>query len=357
MKKFEGYMAGANLGHWISQYDTHMEIEDEKERYLKVNEHFDTYIQESDFKRAAEWGLDHFRVPVDYYMFESDDNPGVYDEDRLAYVDFALNMCKKYGLNMVLDLHHAPGYTFNAGYDEEKNSMFKNEEQTQRYINIWLMFTNRYKDEGDNIAFELLNELAIPDISLWNKLWKRTADEILKISPKRKIIIGSNDWNSIEHLQFLDVIENDNFVYNFHTYEPYMFTHQRAFWNPNTAAYNHSVTYPSDQSEYADYIKKCVPDTLPYYHLERLDKEFMYCYFKSAVEFLEKHDVPLYCGEYGVYGTADDRSAERWLDDTTSILCELGIGHAVWSYRGFSRITGENNELLNPKMVEYISRK
>ena len=58
---------------------------------------------------------------------------------------------------MLLDLHHAPGFTFNDGYDTEKNSLFTNEEQIQRYINIWKMFATRYKDEGDNLAFEHFN--------------------------------------------------------------------------------------------------------------------------------------------------------------------------------------------------------
>ena len=357
MKKFEGFMAGANLGHWISQYNLYSELSKE-EAYKKQNEHFDTYIQESDFERAAKWGLDHFRLPVDYYLFEDDNNPGVYDESRLAYIDFALNMCKKYGLNMLLDLHHAPGFTFNDGYDTEKNSLFTNEKQTQRYINIWKMFATRYKDEGDNLAFELLNELVIPDCSLWNKLWKRTAEEVIKINPNRKIVIGSNNWNAIEHLQYLDIDYRDNFVYNFHCYEPYMFTHQRASWNPNTDAYKRAVVYPFKLKEHEKYIKGCVPDTLPYYHLEVADKNFMYVYFKDAVDFIEKHDMPLYCGEYGVYETADDASAERWLDDTTSIMCELGIGHAVWSYRGFSRITEpQDNTVVSEKMVEYIARK
>lgn len=357
MKKFKGYMAGANLGHWISQYKQYPELS-KSEEYEAQNRHFETYIQESDFKRAAEWGLDHLRVPVDYFLFESDSNPGVYDEKRLGYVDFALNMCKKYGLNMVLDLHHAPGFTFNNGYDTEKNSLFTNEQQTARYIDIWRMFAERYKAEGDNIAFELLNELVVPDCSLWNRLWKRTAEEILKISPERKIIIGSNNWNAIEHLKFLDVDERENFVYNFHTYEPYLFTHQRASWNPNTDCYSRAIVYPFNRKEHEKWINKYVPDELHYFKRERMDKDFMWEYFQSAIDFRKEHDVPLYCGEYGVYQTADDASAERWLDDTTSILNELGIGHAVWSLRGFSRITEpEDNTVVSEKMIEYISRK
>lgn len=61
------------------------------------------------------WGLDHVRLPVDYMLFEFDDAPGVYDEARLDYVDRTLRWCKQYGLNLILDLHHAPGFFFGNG--------------------------------------------------------------------------------------------------------------------------------------------------------------------------------------------------------------------------------------------------
>ena len=356
MKKFVGFQAGANLGHWISQYK-YGNANGDKEIMKKQDEHFKEYIKESDFARMSEWGLDHVRVPVDYYLFEDDATPGIYNEERLYFVDFALEMCKKYGLNMLLDLHHAPGFTFNFGYDSEKNNLFQSEQMQQRYINIWRMFAERYKNEGDNLAFELLNELVVSDCSYWNKLWQKTADEILKISPNRKIVIGSNDWNSVNHLQYLDVRHEDNYIYNFHTYEPFIFTHQRASWNENTANYMRSVLYPVERAQHADWIDRCVSKDLKYFEREIFDKDFLWEYIQPAIDFSKKHDMPLYCGEYGVYFHADDRSAERWLDDITSILNDLGIGHAVWSYRGFSNITDKNNNVVSEKMVEYITRK
>ena len=81
MKPHYGYMAGANLGHGISQYGS------------QGKEHWDSYITEPDIERMAEWGLDHVRVPVDYFLFEKDEAPGVYDESGLKYIDNVLNWC------------------------------------------------------------------------------------------------------------------------------------------------------------------------------------------------------------------------------------------------------------------------
>ena len=110
MYKNEGYIAGANLGHWISQYGN------------KSHEHFKSYIQEKDIARMASWGMDHVRVPVDYFIFESDSNPGTYLESGLVYIDNCLGWCKKNGMNMVLDLHHAPGFFFGDG---DKNCLME----------------------------------------------------------------------------------------------------------------------------------------------------------------------------------------------------------------------------------------
>ena len=65
------------------------------------------------------------------------------------------------------------------------------------------MFTNRYKHHGDNLVFELLNELVLEDSEPWNKLWPKAVELIHSISPKRKIIVGSNRWNSVDELKNL----------------------------------------------------------------------------------------------------------------------------------------------------------
>ena len=61
MRQFEGFLKGVNLGGWISQFAEYSE------------EHFNTYIQETDIKKISEMGFDHVRVPVDYNVLEKED--------------------------------------------------------------------------------------------------------------------------------------------------------------------------------------------------------------------------------------------------------------------------------------------
>lgn len=339
MPKLEGYMAGCNLGHWISQYGR------------KGPEHFGSYITEPDFARMKSWGCDHVRLPVDYFLFEDDDNPGVYREDGLSYIDAALRWAKGAGLNLVLDLHHAPGFFFGNG---AKNDLFTNRESQKRFLAIWEFFAKRYAGEGDNLRFELLNELVWENSDPWNALWQEAAAVIHGVTPERRVIVGPNRWNSVGELKNLVISDDPHLLYTFHMYEPHLFTHQRASWEPKNAAYRTPVTYPFAFDDHRAYYGDWIPE-----HMERggtVDRAYLEKVMAPAFDFIEKTGKPLYLGEYGVIAGADDDSAVRWLNDVADICLAHGIGRAVWSYRGFARVTDENNEVADIRIIRAVTR-
>lgn len=333
-----GFMAGANLGHWISQYGD------------KSHGHFSSYIRESDIERAASWGLDHLRLPVDYFLFENDSLPGVFDEDGLKYIDDCISWCKKYGLNTVLDLHHAPGYFFGNG---DRNLLFTDSGMQKRFLDIWQFFALRYMSEGENLVFELLNELVQKNSDSWNILWQKAAELIHEIDPDRRIIVGGNRWNSVDELKNLAVSDNQNIWYTFHMYHPMVFTHQAASWDEAGRRYNKVVTYPVDSDLHSAYYFKERP---PLEH-GILGIDYLDQVLAPAYEFIDKYKKPLYCGEYGVIRNAPVDSAVRWINDLSSLLISHGIGRAVWSLRGFSLVTDEDNNVVSDEYIKAISRK
>lgn len=339
MKPLCGYIAGANLGHWISQYGN------------KGAEHWDSYITEADVARMAGWGLDHVRVPVDYFIFEHDDAPGVYDESGLKYIDSILGWCKKHGMNMILDLHHAPGFFFGNG---AKNDLFTNRASQERFLNIWRFFSKRYDSQGDNLIFELLNELVWSTAEPWNLLWQEAVAEIHKLSPHRRIIVGGNNYNSVNELKNLVVSDDERVIYTFHFYEPFIFTHQRAGWMEHTRNYTKPVSFPFDPKEHTAYFGELPAD---YQSRDIIGREYLAHFMHPVFDFVEKTGKTVYCGEYGVIANADDESAARWLSDMADLMLSHGIGHAVWSYRGFSAITSPDNSTFDKAMVDAISRR
>lgn len=344
------YMRGINLGGWISQY----------RRGLKAGDsHFDTFVTEKDIEQIAGWGLDHVRLPVDYMIFESDGNPGVYDELGLSRVDDCIDWCKKYGLNLILDLHHAPGFSF---FTLDKNTLFTDKNMQERMINIWVNFAKRYINERDNIAFELINEIVEPDSSRWNALAGRIAGKIREIDKTRVILIGGNSYNAVSELKNIAIIKNDDYiVYNFHFYEPMLLTHQMAGWNKANMEYGQRPLYPAVFPKVAEFL-----DKFPQYKswLEKFDglyvdieclKEFL----KPALEFIKNNPGKLlYCGEYGVIDSTDLRSRINWHRDFNNLMDEYGIGRAVWSYKGMSfKFVERDGTVYNSELVGIIAGK
>lgn len=342
MKEFVGYMAGVNLGGWISQYRE------------AVKEHFDTFIVEEDISRIASWGMDHVRLPIDYMILEDDNNPFNYREEGFNYISNCIKWCEKYNLNIILDLHRAPGYAF---YSLGENMLFEKDIMQNRFISLWKEFAVRFKSHGDNVVFELLNEIVEPDSSRWNKLSKKAIEGIRSIDKERIIIVGGNNYNSASTLRELDFIEDDRLVYTFHFYEPHIFTHQGASWEP-LKDLEFEVPYPSGKDIYELYLKKPLEFKERYELYENSDKAYIRESLRPALDFARERAVTLYCGEYGVIDQAPIESSIRWHRDVSELLLEYNIGRAVWTYKlmNFSLLDSHFN-VKDEELIKIVSKR
>lgn len=343
MINFEGFMAGVNLGGWVSQYQ------------VATKEHLDSFITEEDIKQIASWGMDHVRLPIDYPVLEDDSVPFQYKEEGFGYVDRCIGWCETYGLNIILDIHKAPGYAFHSLND---NRLFDDEFLQRRYISLWETFAKRYKAYGNNVVFELLNEIVEPDSSRWNVLSRRAVEAIRTVDTNRIIIIGGNHYNSVNTLTELEPISDPNLVYTFHFYEPHIFTHQKAGWEPLMKELDFEIPYPSGRETYDQYLMKSEDFKNRYKCYEKQDKDFLISFLRPALEFAKERKVRLYCGEYGVIDQASMDSNLRWHTDFCGLLSEYGIGRAVWSYKlmDFPMVDGAS-KVGNEQLIKIVSMK
>ncbi len=314
------YRAGVNLGGWISQYPAY------------DHRHFESFIEESDIRRIAGWGMDHVRLPVDYPVLEDDARPCVYKEDGLAHIDQCLAWCQASGLNLILDLHHAPGFSFSS---LETNTLFSDPAMQERFLSLWEALARRFRGTGGNLLFELLNEVVLPGSEPWNALARRAVERIRQVDRQRVIVIGSNQYNSVHWLSSLEILEDPNILYTFHCYEPFIFTHQKAGWVPVMVEFNQEVYYPGPVPNLAGFLQR-KPERKP--EVERfsgrvLDKDFLREELQPALEFMQRNGKPLYCGEYGAIICSPPVSRLRWHQDIIDLFQEYRIGHAVWSYK------------------------
>lgn len=208
--------------------------------------------------------------------------------------------------------------------------MFEDANLRNRFISLWKTLASRY-GKVDIIAFELLNEIAKIDANLWNSLAAETIKEFRKIVPDKKIIIGGTIWNSVHTLSQLDVPLDENIVYTFHFYEPFLFTHQGAYWQPIIS--NIFMRYPGNINDYRICSNKIQCFGSGLYNADKMGKEFMEALIIEAVEAADKAGVPIYCGEYGIIDNANIDDTLNWYQDIYNVFEKLGIGRAVWTYK------------------------
>lgn len=320
MKEFKGFKNGVNFGGWLSQCD-----------YSK--ERLDNFIKEEDFKTVAEWGCDHIRIPVDYnVILDSNYN---FIEEGLNRIQKAIELAKKYNLNMVLDLHKTVGFVFDD--DTVEHDFFINHEYQDIFYRIWEEFANRFGKHSDMLAFELLNEVTEKEfMDEWNSVATECISRIRKIAPTIKILVGGYYNNAVCAVKDINVPFDDNIVLNFHCYEPLIFTHQGAYWI-NGMDHNFRTKYDLTFKEIKELTSKQIKHIGIDYGMcddeEKIGPNYFEKIFKEAIETADKKNLALYCGEYGVIENAEPLEAKKWYADINSVLNKYGIGHALWSYK------------------------
>ncbi|MBR5420923.1 MAG: cellulase family glycosylhydrolase [Lachnospiraceae bacterium] len=320
MKKWKGYEHGVNLGGWLSQCDH------SRDRY-------ENFIREEDIRRIASWGLDHIRLPMDYNLME--DEEGNYKEDGFGYIDRTMEWCAKYKLNLILDLHKTCGFSFDAG--EKEVGFFENKELQERFYRLWEELARRYGGLHENVAFELLNEITDKSYGpIWNDIAAEAVRRIRKLAPETKILIGGYWNNSVESVPDILLPPDANIIYNFHCYEPLIFTHQGAPWIPEMDV-NFRIRLEASYRQLDEASKGQLNQiTIPMDGLDpekSLGEEYFERTFSKAVAVAEERGVALYCGEYGVINRAEPEDALNWYRIIRRVFDRFGIGRAAWSYR------------------------
>lgn len=79
-----------------------------EEASKRLQKHWNSFYNESDFKRIKDMGLNMVRIPIGYWSFEMfEDDP--YVKGAQEYLDKALEWCENNDLKVWIDLHGVPG--------------------------------------------------------------------------------------------------------------------------------------------------------------------------------------------------------------------------------------------------------
>jgi endoglucanase len=328
---------GTNISHWLSQSQRRGE-----ERRV--------FFTESDVKFLADLGFDHIRIPIDEeQMWDMDGNK---EKEAFSLLHQAMGWCEKYGLKVVVDLHILRSHHFNQG----DKALWTDAKEQERFYQCWRELSAELKKYPVSlVAYELMNEPVADDPEDWNKLVANATQAIRENEPERKIVIGSNMWQSADTFDDLKVPENDpHVILSFHMYEPMLVTHYKASWT-SIREYEGPVDYPGqivkdeDWRDLSEPLKSLMERQKRFYDKATIEK-----HFEKPIRLARQLNLPLYCGEWGAFPTTPDEARYQWYKDVKEVLEANGIAWSTWDYKGGFGIIrgGEKDERLINILLE-----
>jgi len=325
---------GINLSNWFNDYSDPSQFSN---RF--TDEHFSTLKQ---------LGFTYVRIPIGQSILFNRDNPSQLKATNLIFVESAVKKAIDHGLAVTLNYHPASNE-----FETTLPSSTANQDKLAEY---WKAVANYFKKYSTTqIFFEVYNEPHVAsdgsvsnDKSWWTPVQLKLIRAIRSVAPDHYIIVGGEIWNSIDGLKLLPIYKQNNIVYNFHCYDPFIFTHQGASWAGETMAKLRDIPYPSTPENVAPITDTAtdqeVIDIVSWYGQERWNKTKLESVIKSAADWGNANNAALICNEFGSYMPfAPRQSRLNLINDLRSLLEENNIGWAMWEMdEGFGFINYSN---------------
>jgi endoglucanase len=194
-----------------------------------------THHGEVDYGRVKAMGMNAIRFYINYKTFENDNNPYVYKQTGWDWLDQNVAWAKKNGIYLIINMHVPQGGFQSQGTSPELWTVAKNQD---RLSALWKAIADKYKNEPQIIGFGLVNE-PVPTTSKmqWEQLAQKITTSIRSVDKNHILFIEKPIYVKGQDTEDSDFnfpkISDNNVVYEFHTYEPYYFTHQLLDWAYN----------------------------------------------------------------------------------------------------------------------------
>jgi endoglucanase len=295
---------GTNLGNWLVPEgymfkfksinsprlinEALLELLGPEETTVFWKKYQDTYITAGDIHFLKASGMNSIRIPFNYRIFTNENYMGQNDPNRgFELLDRVIGWCKKEGLYVILDMHCAPGGQTGDNIDDGYGYpfLFKSIEMQKLTAAIWRRIAAHYKNETAIMGYDLLNE---PIATYFNAaelnpylepVYKDITKAIRTVDNNHILFLGGAQWDS--NFKIFGPPFDSKLVYQFHKY-----------WTEPT------------QKVIQDYI-----------------------------DFRDKYNVPIYCGETG-------ENKDQWVSDFRQLLEKNNIGWQYWPYKKLDNTEG-----------------
>ena len=277
----EGYMfkfKSANSPRLIETVINQLVGEDEARRFWK--NYRDNYITREDVHLLKKLGFNSVRVPFNYRLFVSADDPAKLEGDGYQLLDRVVKWCKQEALYVILDMHAAPGGQTGDNIDDSFGYpfLFENSESQDLTIKIWQKIATQFQNESTVLGYDLLNEPIAThfDANYFNPklepLYRKIVAGVRTVDKNHIIFLGGAQWDN--NFKVFGPPFDDKLAYTFHKY-----------W------------FTVNQEAIQEYL-----------------------------DFRDKYNVPVWMGESG-------ENTDEWISSYRTLLEKHDLGWCFWPYK------------------------
>src|SRR4030042_2859205 len=302
-----------------------------EEKYnLFFREFYKNYFTEADAEYIHSIGLNLVRIPVNYRLFEDDMNPGVIKEEGFEHLDRVIELCAKYQIYTIIDLHTLPGAQnqhWHSDNPTHKAYFWVHKDFQDRVLHLWEVIAERYKGQPWVAGYDLINEPADPTGETVFTYYKRLYEAVHRVDPNPIMFIEANKY-SPEFNIFTEIW--DDVVYTNHDYADPGFI---------------------DGGDYPGYSRG------RYVNKDTLERDFI-----QRSEFMFRNNVALWVGEFGpVYTGIPEKDEMRYqvLKDQLANYDKYKVSWCIWLYKdlGFQAILSQDENTPYMKLISAFLKK
>ena len=310
-----------------------------------------TKFTKKDIANIKSLGCDVIRLPINMHAMTSGSPSYTFDPIYFAFLDSAVTWCEQLKIYVILDNHSSdPSGSTTAGIEDI-------------LLKIWSQMAAHYKNRSDYVLYEVLNEPNGMLTSTWGTIQSHVISAIRVQDTKHTIVVGGSGYNTYTELANLPHYSDNNLLYTFHFYDPFMFTHQGATWVTPSMAPLAGVPFPYNAAT----MPQCPPSLLGSWIASSLSSypsqgnaAYMKQLIDNAIAFRAARNVNIYCGEFGVFmQNSNDPDRCQWYSVVRQYLNENNIPWTTWDYKGgFGLFKKGSNQLfdndLNTRLLDSL---
>lgn len=217
-----------NMENFITGYPGHehehraamAEVLGEKKAQFFFDKLLEYFFTESDAEFYSNLGLNCIRVPFNYRHFIDDQNPAELKSQGFLWLDRIVNICSRYSLYVILDLHSAPGGQNQDWHSDSgiaKAMFWEHRILQDQATQLWVRIAEHYNENPVIAGYNLLNEPADPEHHRLISWYHRTEKAIRSVDSDHILFIDANTYSmDFSHFTQEDILPNA--VYACHDY-------------------------------------------------------------------------------------------------------------------------------------------